>query len=213
VMGMMGATSLETFEEQIASDPEFTSAQGGCSEPTFAETDLAFTISCSYDKQAMTNTDDYPVKVTRTGETITMVYSQEATDLGDGTGTEEPALPTEEPDLGSIAVTVDFPGPIDQISGAGADAATKVDDDTIKITSTATEAVDITVTSGIAATSGSGVLTPWMWVVGGLLLLGAVGLVTALVMRSRQAHPEVEPNPTPAAPAATATGDDSTPAP
>jgi hypothetical protein len=204
----LGVTSLDALRTQLQADAQFPdgssieSSDDCPSEIVFRETDTTYVIECAY-VDALRTTGD--LTAARVGESIVLNFRQEGEDTSDPDSLE---FPSGAIGAGTVDIVLNFPGPIEQITGTTATKATKVDADTARISGTAFEPYDVQITS--AATGGTNAAPeevaaanaadsddgfPWVFVISVAVVLAAVLAVVALVLalvfgrRKRSAEP------------------------
>lgn len=182
---LLGITSLDALKSGAASGLQGTADPADeCPDISYGETDTAYTIVCKFDSTQRTSGD---VTAQRSGETISFAFTQ------DGSGTNTPdtsGMPTGE--VGVLDFTISFPGSVQTITGTSASKVTRIDDNTVQIKGTATEQIDVAVTSSIdsgislnlAGDESSG-LPALIFIVIGVVVLIVLGLVIALLLRAR----------------------------
>lgn len=180
---LFGLTDLAAFEEGISQQGSEVGAgdllTGDC---TSSETDTEFVQTCTFTDQEFTSQDD-PWVITKDGESIVFTMKNEAQEgqdelLGDAS-------------LGTIDVTVTFPGPITAVSGEG---ASQTGDTEAAVSAPLSGPFDITITS--QSSGGGGLLRTLLIVAGVLLLIIVIAVVVFAILRGRKGS---------AAPAAAAT--------
>jgi hypothetical protein len=170
---LFGLTDLAAFEEGIGQQGSEVGAgdllTGDC---TSSETDTEFVQTCTFTDQEFTSQDD-PWVIAKDGESIVFTMQSEAQEgqdelLGDAS-------------LGTIDVTVTFPGPITAVSGEG---ASQTGDTEAVVSAPLSGPFDITITS--QSSGGGGLLRTLLIVAGVLLLIIVIAVVVFAVLRGRK---------------------------
>lgn len=182
--GLMGITDLDSFKVQLtegdlADQSSGLFANGTC---TASETDVNYIYTCSYSGATFDKPDD-PWTITKTGDTIVFHMAEEGSGTTDGAASPDASAAPDllgGASLGEIVVSVTFPGPIQTVTGKGAE---KTSDTTAKVTSSLTDKFDVTIVSGV----GGGGL-PILLIAGlAILALIIIGVIVMLVTRRKPA--------------------------
>jgi hypothetical protein len=217
---LLGITSLDALKSGAGQGLQGSSTSADdCPAITYGETDTAFTIVCTFKDSTLTSGD---ITASRVGDSIQFAFKQSGSSTTSGSGssgsdaTPTPTTTSSADDLlsggnvGVLDVTVRFPGEITSIAGTDAAKAVQVEDDTVQIKGTATESIDVTVTSAIGTdllpvlTGDDASLPLWLLIGVGLLVLLVLGGIVFALLRARA-------RPATAAPDAAGAADEPTP--
>ena len=183
---LAGITSLDSLKAQ-ASSPSSTKSSSECPNVGYSETASSFVVECTFSSTPLTTGDLTAIKQ---GDGILFKYEQSSDSMSSTSGADSGIPGLGDGNLGSTNLTINFPGDIQVVGGANANKATKVDADTITIQATATEKLDIQVTSAIRKVSVASKVKSIGLILGivlaGLLVVAAfiVGVI-ALVRKRR----------------------------
>ena len=170
----LGITSLADFESGV-SDDKTTEGLSSLQDCSASENDTAYIYSCTFADQEFANTGDAPWTITKQGDTIVMKVVNEGQSADSGSGDL-----LGDASLGSISISATFPGPITDVTGAG---ATKTSDTTVQVDASLTDSVDVTVTSQVSSASN---LMSVLAIVAIIVVIGVIALaIIVLIMRRR----------------------------
>lgn len=185
----LGISDLASFEQQIAEGAltegdELNSFQ----ECVTGESDTGYTYTCTFANTAFADPDGL-WSIAKEGSTIVFTMASE----GAGDEGADAASMLGEAGMGSIDVTVEFPGTITSVQG---DLVEKTSDTTARVSASMTDTIDITIRSEDGAAQGgiAGIIV--VAIAAGVVVLLIVAVIL-LIMRRRAGTrtPELPPAP------------------
>ena len=175
--GFMGISDLAAFESSVTTGDLSDNGLGNLATCDTSETDIAYVYTCSFTDQAFTDSNDMWT-IAKAGDTVTfhMVNAGQS-----ATGGSDPNALLGDSSLGSVNVTVTFPGTITELTGS---AAKKTSDTTATISGTLTDPLDVTITS--EAGSGGPKFAALLVVLGALAVVALIVIVIVVLLVRRR---------------------------
>lgn len=193
----LGIGDLATFEQQI-DEGALTEGQelDSFQECVTGESDTGYTYTCTFANTPFTEPDGL-WRIAKEGSSIVFTMTSE----GAGEDGAEAASMLGDAGMGSIDVTVEFPGTITSVQG---DLVEKTSDTTARVSASMTDTIDVTITSEDGASQGgiAGIIV--VAIAAGVVVLLIVAVIL-LIMRRRAG---TRPPELPAAPETPASEDD-----
>ena len=181
--GFLGISDLAAFEsamdEGALTDGEELETFQTC---VSSESDSGYVYTCTFANASFTNPDDL-WQITKDGSNIVFTMTNE----GESADDAEMQAMLGDVGMGSINVTVEFPGPITSVEG---EFAEKTSDTTAKISASMMDNLKVTITSQESGGGGiAGILV--VAIAAGVIVLLIVAVIL-LVMRRRAGTREPE---------------------